>query len=207
MADPGQQRRGRRFADNRAQPLGGLVRRRDDPVGEHRARVADPGAGRRHRDAGDPAPFQRGEPTDPGAIHPDPGIVESGGEAFGAQRHRRVTAVDAATRALITSIRAGGGPRFLHARTYRLTGHTGVDAAPYRPAAELEARLLEEPILRAADLLLAAGVGEAELLGDRQAAEAEMTAAYAAARGAAFPDAAEAFLDVQDVGSPLLGAF
>ena len=118
-----------------------------------------------------------------------------------------VLAVDAATRALITSIRAGGGPRFLHARTYRLTGHTGVDAAPYRPAAELAARLLEEPILRAADLLLAAGVGEGELLGDRQAAEAEMTAAYAAARGAAFPDAGEAFLDVQDVGSPLLGAF
>ncbi len=34
----------------------------------------------------------------------------------------------------VADIRAGGGPRFLHARTYRLKGHTAVDPAAYRAA-------------------------------------------------------------------------
>jgi len=118
-----------------------------------------------------------------------------------------ILAVDAAAQSLIAQIREGGGPRFLHARTYRLTGHTGADAAPYRPAEEVEARRLEEPIARAAELLHSAGVAQAELTADQAAAEAEMAAAYAAAIAAPYPDAAEAFRDVQDVGSPLQAAF
>jgi len=113
--------------------------------------------------------------------------------------------IDIAAREMIAAVRAGGGPRFLHAKTYRLTGHTGVDAAAYRSAAELEARQLEEPILRAAELLRAAG--ESELDADRVAAEAEMAAAYAAALAAPFPAPEEAFRDVQDVGSPAREAF
>jgi len=108
--------------------------------------------------------------------------------------------IDAAARAMIASVRAGGGPRFLHAKTYRLTGHTGVDAAAYRPAAELEARQQEEPIGRTAELLRAAG--ETDLDADQRAAEAEMNSAYAAALAAPFPDPEEAFSDVQDIGSP-----
>jgi pyruvate dehydrogenase E1 component alpha subunit len=118
-----------------------------------------------------------------------------------------VVAVEAAARNLIGAIRQGGGPRFLHARTYRLTGHTGVDAAPYRPAEEVAARRKEEPIGRAAALLRAAGVAEAELEADRTEAEAEMARAYAAAFAAPYPEAAEAFRDVQDVGSPAAGAY
>ena len=109
--------------------------------------------------------------------------------------------IDAAARAMIEAVREGGGPRFLHAKTYRLTGHTGVDAAAYRPAAELEARRLEEPILRAAELLRAAG--ETDLDADRVAAEAEMAAAYAEALAAPFPGAEEAFREVQDIGAPV----
>jgi pyruvate dehydrogenase E1 component alpha subunit len=108
---------------------------------------------------------------------------------------------------MIAAIRAGGGPRFLHAKTYRLTGHTGADLAPYRPASEVAARRLEEPILRAADLLRAAGVAEADLTADQSAAEAEMAAAYAEAVAAPYPGAEEAFRDVQDIGSPALGAY
>jgi pyruvate dehydrogenase E1 component alpha subunit len=118
-----------------------------------------------------------------------------------------VAAVDAAARGLVAQIRAGGGPRFLHASTYRLTGHTGADAAPYRDAAEVEARRREEPIGRAAALLLAAGVARAELDADRAAAEAEMLAAYEAAVAAPHPAADEAFRDVQDAGAPARGAF
>ncbi|MBN8889689.1 MAG: thiamine pyrophosphate-dependent dehydrogenase E1 component subunit alpha, partial [Rhodospirillales bacterium] len=118
-----------------------------------------------------------------------------------------ILAVDAAVQGLLAQVRGGGGPRFLHASTYRLTGHTGADAAPYRPAEEVAARRLEEPIGRAAELLRGAGVDAAALAADQAAAEAEIAAAYEAAFAAPYPEAAEAFRDVQDVGSPLQGAF
>jgi pyruvate dehydrogenase E1 component alpha subunit len=114
-----------------------------------------------------------------------------------------VMAVEASARAMIAAIRDGGGPRFLHARTYRLTGHTGSDPAGYRPSSEVDAAHHVEPILRARDTLLAAGVSAADLDADRAAAEAEMAAAYDAARASPFPDAAEAFTDVQDIGAPV----
>jgi acetoin:2,6-dichlorophenolindophenol oxidoreductase subunit alpha len=117
-----------------------------------------------------------------------------------------IMVVDAAARAMIAAVRDGGGPRFLHARTYRLTGHTGADAAGYRPRQEVEERRRSEPILRAAALLREAGIAEAELEADRAAAEREMNAAYESARAAAFPPAAEAFRDVQDIGAPHIGA-
>jgi pyruvate dehydrogenase E1 component alpha subunit len=111
-----------------------------------------------------------------------------------------VLAVEEATVRLVAAIRAGGGPRFLQVATYRLTGHTGVDPAKYRPEAEVAAARLGEPILRCAEALRAAGVTGLEA--DEAAAAAEMEAAYAAAIAAPYPDAAEAFTDVQDVGAP-----
>ena len=108
--------------------------------------------------------------------------------------------VEAATTELISAIRAGGGPRFLHAKTYRLTGHTGADTAPYRPAAEVEAHRQHEPITRLAALLREAGIPQSDLDADRSAAEAEMTAAYIAARDASYPSPDEAYRDVQDTG-------
>jgi TPP-dependent pyruvate/acetoin dehydrogenase alpha subunit len=118
-----------------------------------------------------------------------------------------LTAIDETVRALLADIRAGGGPRFLLARTYRLTGHTGADPAGYRSAEELAARREVEPIGRVRALLLGAGVGVTELDADHAAAVAEMAAAYAAAVATPFPDASEAFRDVQDVGSPAEEAF
>ena len=113
-----------------------------------------------------------------------------------------VLAVEDAATALISAIRAGGGPRFLLARTYRLTGHTGVDPAAYRPAAELEEKRRGDPILRAADTLREAGMSDADLEADREAATQEMQAAYDEALATPFPDAAEALRDVQDAGDP-----
>jgi len=118
-----------------------------------------------------------------------------------------VLAVDAAAADLTQAIRAGGGPRFLHARTYRLTGHTGSDPAAYRPADEVAARRREEPIGRAAELLRDAGVTPDALQGDQSEAVAEMLAAYRAAVDAPFPSAAQAFTDVQDAGDPRMEAF
>lgn len=115
-----------------------------------------------------------------------------------------VLAVDTLARRLVAEIRAGGGPRFLHAHTYRLTGHTGADPATYRPSAEVEAARKLEPIARTAAILAEAGLAASELADDRQAAEQEMLAAFLAARAAPFPDPSAAFTDVQDAGAPSL---
>ncbi|MFO7297200.1 MAG: acetoin dehydrogenase [Proteobacteria bacterium] len=118
-----------------------------------------------------------------------------------------VLAVDAAVAELTAAIRAGSGPRFLRARTYRLTGHTGADAAAYRPKEEVEERWKDDPIARAADLLRAAGVPDSELEADREAAKREMREAYEAAVATPYPPAEQAFADVQDVGDPRVEAF
>jgi pyruvate dehydrogenase E1 component alpha subunit len=117
-----------------------------------------------------------------------------------------VLALDDAARALIGAVRGGAGPRFLHACTYRLLGHTGADAAPYRPREEVAAKHAEEPILRARDVLAAAGVADTALDADRDAASREMAAAYEAAKAAPFPGPEQAFADVQDVGAPVRAA-
>ena len=119
-----------------------------------------------------------------------------------------VTAL-AATAAEITSrIRATGKPEFLHARTYRLSGHTYFDPATYRPAGEAEhVRDTACPILRLRGDLAGAGVDPARMDAIRQAAAEEMTAALDAARAAPWPDDASVFADVQDIGSPAQEAF
>jgi pyruvate dehydrogenase E1 component alpha subunit len=118
-----------------------------------------------------------------------------------------VVAVEAAAADLAAAVRAGEGPRFLHARTYRITGHTGADPATYRPKGEVEAHKAKDPILRAREALMLAGIDAAALDADRDLAFAEMEEAYASARAAPFPPAAAAFADVQDIGSPLAEAY
>jgi pyruvate dehydrogenase E1 component alpha subunit len=113
-----------------------------------------------------------------------------------------VLAVEAAAAELVGDVRAGEGPRFLHAKTYRITGHTGADPATYRPQGEVEAQRANDPILRARETLIFAGVDAMALDGDRRAALDEMEKAYASARAAPFPPVEAAFADVQDVGAP-----
>ena len=113
-----------------------------------------------------------------------------------------VQAIDEAVRRLVAEVRSGTGPRFLHAKTYRLTGHTATDAAPYRAREEVDAQWKLDPIARCGATLEAAGVNAETLDGIRDAATAEMRAALDAARAAPWPDASLAFADVQDVGAP-----
>ena len=118
-----------------------------------------------------------------------------------------VMAVDEAARQAVAAIRAGGGPRFIVARTYRLTGHTAADAAPYRPKEEVEAAWRREPIARLAQLLADSGVRGAVLAAHEREAREEMDAVYADAKAAPWPPLSRGFEDVQDAGDPRERAF
>ena len=122
-----------------------------------------------------------------------PGVSVDGNDAF---------AVCDAAAALITECRDGGCPRFLHARTYRLEGHTISDQGAYRPKEEVETRWNLDPLRRMAGQLQAWGVGEAEIDEVFQAARAEMAQAVQAARAAPWPAPDDALADVQIIGSP-----
>ena len=118
-----------------------------------------------------------------------------------------LVAVDAAARAAIAAVRAGQGPRFLTCHTYRMTGHTSVDPAAYRPAREVEEWRGNDPIARLEVALRVAGVGD-DQLSELHRSEAEIMAQIArTARDTDWPEAAGAFTDVQDMGDPRERAF
>jgi pyruvate dehydrogenase E1 component alpha subunit len=114
---------------------------------------------------------------------------------------------DTVARDAIAYVRSGKGPMLIHARTYRITGHTAVDPATYRPAAEVEAQRANCPIARLEAALRLAGADDGDLDSLRRAAVAEMTDIAAQAQATGWPDAAEACTDVQDVGDPRERAF
>ena len=111
-----------------------------------------------------------------------------------------VFAVHEAAQRLVAQVRAGEGPRLLHALTYRVKGHVSVDPAAYRDPAELQAALQTDPIARARNRLLAGGVDAAALAAVENEAHAEVDAALAAADAAPSPAASAAFTDVQTLG-------
>lgn len=112
-----------------------------------------------------------------------------------------VALVDAVARELIAECRAGGGPRFLHARTYRLEGHTVADKGLYRPAEEVERQWARDPIAMLRARLAGLGVAEERLAEIEQDARQAVADAVDLARAAPWPQASEAFEDVQDMGS------
>lgn len=112
-----------------------------------------------------------------------------------------VFAVHEAAARLVAEVRAGGGPRLLHALTYRVKGHVSVDLAAYRDPAELAAALQTDPIARARDRLLTQGVAAATLDAIENAARDEVDTALAIADAAPWPEAGAAFTDVQTAGA------
>ena len=118
-----------------------------------------------------------------------------------------LVAMDTAARKAIDTVRNGGGPRFLHCRTYRITGHTSADAAPYRDGSEVEEAKKTCPIARLEEVLGLAGISAADLSAVREQAKEEMNAIRLEAQNTAWPDAAGAFTDVQDMGDPRERAF
>jgi pyruvate dehydrogenase E1 component alpha subunit len=112
-----------------------------------------------------------------------------------------VMAVHDAAETLIAQIRADGGPRFLHALTYRFKGHVSVDAGTYRDAAEVEAAWLSDPLALARTKLLALGVTAGDVDAVDAAAHAEIATALATAEAAPWPTSADAFEDIVDTGA------
>ena len=137
----------------------------------------------------------------------------TGGEGAAARAHaiglhgrvvdgNDVEAVDAAAAALVEEVRAGRGPRFLHAVTYRVKGHVSVDPAAYRNPDEVSRAVEEDPLRNAAD----------EARGARR--RARPTSSGSAAKRSARsrppspprtrrrgPQAASAYGDIQDTGA------
>jgi pyruvate dehydrogenase E1 component alpha subunit len=107
-----------------------------------------------------------------------------------------VLAVDAAAGRLVAEVRAGKGPRFLHAITYRFKGHVSVDPAAYRDGEEVARALEDDPLKR---LLGRVPVEDAERV--RRDADDEVRKALAAAASAPWPDRQAAYTDIQDTGS------
>lgn len=112
-----------------------------------------------------------------------------------------VIAVDAIIGSAVAGVRRGHGPRFVHAKTYRLMGHTSTDAAAWRDADEVSAARKRDPLIRFAAVLCERGVAAEALAEIVAEAQAEMVRARADALVAPWPEPAAAFNDVQDVGA------
>jgi pyruvate dehydrogenase E1 component alpha subunit len=98
-------------------------------------------------------------------------------------------------------VRAGAGPRFLHALTYRFKGHVSVDPGAYRDAAEVARALESDPLRLARNKLLAHGMAVEAIDALDAAARAEIDAALELAAAAPWPDPAAAYTDVQNTGA------
>ena len=112
-----------------------------------------------------------------------------------------VEAVDAAARQLLAEVRGGGGPRFLHAVTYRFKGHVSVDPGTYRDAAEVAAALAFDPLLVARRKWIAGGDPATMLDQLDREAKAEIDRALATAEAAPWPAAGAAYEDIADTGA------
>jgi TPP-dependent pyruvate/acetoin dehydrogenase alpha subunit len=112
-----------------------------------------------------------------------------------------VEAVHAAAGRLVADVRAGRGPRLLHARTYRFKGHVSVDPAAYRDPAEVARAVEGDPLGRTRARLVALGVAPARIDAAMAEARAEIASAIETAGAAPWPDPGAAYTDIQDTGA------
>ena len=112
-----------------------------------------------------------------------------------------VEAVDAAAKRMINDIRAGGGPRFLHAVTYRFKGHVSVDPGTYRDQKEVEAALLKDPLIVARAKLASLGVTAADIAAVDVEVKTEIDNALQIAEAAPWPEVADAYEDIMTTGA------
>jgi len=107
-----------------------------------------------------------------------------------------VLAVDTAAASLLERIRAGKGPQFLHAITYRFKGHVSVDPATYRNGEEVARALEDDPLRR-----LGEKISKTQARRIFKEAVDEVIAAVGIAAAAPWPEKAGAYTDIQDAGS------
>ncbi len=72
-----------------------------------------------------------------------------------------VELVHEAVTAAVARARAGGGPSFIDAKTYRIHGHIELDLAEYRPAVEVDRWRDRDPLELVANRLREAGLADA----------------------------------------------
>jgi pyruvate dehydrogenase E1 component alpha subunit len=107
-----------------------------------------------------------------------------------------VEAVHEAVGRLLEHIRAGEGPAFLEAQTYRLKGHSKSDAREYRTAAEEREWCARDPLGRAEKRLKELGVAESALHSVRAEVTRELTEALEAAKRSPWPDVSEVMANI-----------
>ena len=112
-----------------------------------------------------------------------------------------VLAVEQAAAQLLAEVRAGHGPRLLHALTYRFKGHISVDPGSYRDPEEVKAALVRDPLLVAREHLLGQGVAASLIEQVQRDAKAEIDAALAVATAAPWPSPAAAYEDIMNTGA------
>jgi len=112
-----------------------------------------------------------------------------------------VQTVEKAAGEMIERVRAGSGPCFLHATTYRWYGHLAHDKALYRDPVEVAQAIKDDCVMHAENWLQTQGVSASQLLQVRDESLAQVAAAVREALDAPWPEAASAFIDVQDLGA------
>jgi acetoin:2,6-dichlorophenolindophenol oxidoreductase subunit alpha len=112
-----------------------------------------------------------------------------------------VLAVDAAAAKMVNEIRAGGGPRFLHAVTYRFKGHVSVDPGTYRDPEEVKAAIANDPLIAVRKALLAAGIAITLIETLEAEVDAEIANALKVAEAAPWPVVADAYQDIMTTGA------
>jgi acetoin:2,6-dichlorophenolindophenol oxidoreductase subunit alpha len=112
-----------------------------------------------------------------------------------------VQAVDAAAAQMVSEIRAGGGPRFLHAVTYRFKGHVSVDPGTYRDPEEVKAAIRNDPLVAVRNLLVDSGVSLALLEMLEAEVKAEIATALQVAEAAPWPIVTDAYQDIMNTGA------
>ncbi len=142
--------------------------------------------------------------TSTGKLTAGPGVLaraESLGVTGESVDGNDVMAVHEAAGRLVAVVRAGQGPRLLHARTWRVRGHVSVDTQGYRDPADLRAAQEADPLRRAREQFIARGVNAAQLEAIDAEVQAETEAAVAFANASPVPDVAQAYTDIQTTGA------
>jgi TPP-dependent pyruvate/acetoin dehydrogenase alpha subunit len=128
-----------------------------------------------------------GDPAGRAASYGIPGVTVDGMD---------VVAVYQAARPLIARARSGQGPSYLVATTYRFLGHHAGDPLNYRPKEEVDHWRAQDPILRLARQLQAAGIPATTLAALDEEVTAQIEEAVQFARSSPHPTVDELSCDL-----------
>ena len=112
-----------------------------------------------------------------------------------------VMAVHEAAAKMTSEIRTQGGPRFIHAVTYRFKGHVSVDPGTYRDPKEVEAAIKNDPLIATRNKLIAAGLPLSQVEAIEAEAQKEIATALAVAEAAPWPVVTDAYEDIMNTSA------